>query len=39
MGMVNNELAYTGFTLIASAGNITGTISVYGFTTNKIRNT
>jgi hypothetical protein len=31
MGMVNNELAYTGFTLIASAGNMTGRISVYGF--------
>jgi hypothetical protein len=31
MGMVNNELAYTGFTLIASAGNMTGSISVYGF--------
>ena len=31
MGMVNNELAYTGFTIIASASTVTGTITVLGY--------
>jgi hypothetical protein len=31
MGMVNNELSYTGFTIIASASTVTGTITVLGY--------
>jgi hypothetical protein len=30
-GMVNDELSYTGFTILTSAQNMTGRISVYGF--------
>jgi hypothetical protein len=30
-GMVNNQLSYTGFTILTSAENMTGRISIYGF--------
>ncbi len=30
-GMVNNNTSYTGFTLLASTGTITGSVSVFGY--------
>jgi hypothetical protein len=30
-GMVDNNLSYDGFSLLPSSGNITGTVSVYGY--------